>query len=87
MYEFWLEKINFLGHVISKEGVSVDPKKIKAIVEWSRPTNVMEIKSFLGLAGYYQWFMEGFSCKAIPLTQLKQKNVRFKWLEKCESSF
>jgi hypothetical protein len=51
--EFWLKKVSFLGHVISKDGISVDPMKIKAVVEWERPTNVQEIRSFLGLAGYY----------------------------------
>jgi hypothetical protein len=59
--EFWLERISFLEHVISKEGIMVDPKKVKAMVNWKRPTNVHEIKSFLGLAGYYRRFVEGFS--------------------------
>jgi len=52
--EFWLEEVTFLGHVISKEGISVDPSKVEAVVNWARPTSVHEIRSFLGLAGYYR---------------------------------
>ena len=59
--EFWLKEVAFLGHVISAGGISVDPEKIKAILEWKTPTSVTEIRSFLGLAGYYRKFVEGFS--------------------------
>jgi hypothetical protein len=55
--EFWLDKVIFLGHVVSKDGISVDPKKVEAVVNWERPTNVHEIRSFLGLAGYYRRFV------------------------------
>ena len=58
--EFWLEEIVFLGHVVTKEGIKVDPQKVKAITKWSRPTNVTEIRSFLSLAGYYQRFVKDF---------------------------
>ena len=85
--EFWLEKVAFLGHVISKEGVSVDPAKIEAVNSWPRPTNVTEIRSFLGLARYYRQFVEGFSKLASPLTELTRKHVRFQWSDKCEQSF
>lgn len=78
---FWLEKVAFLGHVINKEGVSVDPGKIKAIVKWESPTNVNEIRSFLGLAGYYRWFIQGFSSIAAPLTKLTHKDVKSQWNE------
>ena len=77
----------FLGHVISKNGISVDPKKVEAVVEWNRPNNVTEIRSFLGLAGYYRRFVEGFSRLAVPLTRLTQKGVKFEWSEECEQSF
>lgn len=75
--EFWLEKVSFLGHVISKDGVAVDPSKIKVVMNWERPTNVREIKSFLGLVGYYRRFVEGFSKLLGPLTALTKKNAHF----------
>ncbi|XP_073030802.1 uncharacterized mitochondrial protein AtMg00860-like [Primulina eburnea] len=58
--EFWLRSVSFLGHVISREGVSMDPRKVEAIIEWPRPKNATDIRSFLGLAGYYRKFVEGF---------------------------
>jgi Retroviral aspartyl protease/RNase H-like domain found in reverse transcriptase/Reverse transcriptase (RNA-dependent DNA polymerase)/Integrase zinc binding domain/Retrotransposon gag protein/Zinc knuckle len=85
--EFWTEKVVFLGHVISKEGVAVDPAKIEAIMNWERPKTVTEIRSFLGLAGYYRRFVEGFSRLAEPMTRLTRKNQKFEWTEKCEESF
>ena len=60
-YEFWLSSVTFLGHIISVDGVSVDPHKVEAIVNWSRPTNVIEVKSFMGLVGYYRRFVKDFS--------------------------
>src|SRR5262249_16212898 len=86
-FEFWLESIAFLGHVISRDGIQVDPRKIEAVVSWQRPTTVTEIQSFLGLAGYYRRFVHDFSRLAAPLTRLTQKNVRFQWTEECENSF
>ena len=77
----------FLGHVISKDGIFVDPKKVEVVVNWPRPTNVSKIRSFLGLAGYYRRFVEGFSCKEGPLTRLTQKNAKFLWKDECEKSF
>ncbi|XP_075483634.1 uncharacterized protein LOC142523788 [Primulina tabacum] len=75
------------GHVISKEGVSVDPRKVEAITEWPKPKNATDIRSFLGLAGYYRMFVEGFPSIAVPLTKLTQKNSKFIWNENCEKSF
>jgi hypothetical protein len=69
-----LEEVAFLGHVISKEGVSVDPNKVEAVVNWARPTSAHEIRSFLGLAGYYRRFVEKLSKLAAPLTKLTKKN-------------
>ena len=66
--QFWLDRVTFLGHVISVEGVSVDPHKIEAVVNWKPPKNVLEVRSFLDLAGYYKKFVEGFSKIATPLT-------------------
>ena len=77
----------FLGHVISAEGVYVDPKKIKAILSWKPPTSVHEVRSFLGLAGYYRRFVQNFSIIASPLTKLLKKNVKFVWNEECQGNF
>ena len=85
--EFWLSSVAFLGHVVSKEGITVDPKKIEAVRDWVRPTSVTEIRSFLGLEGYYRRFVEGFSSIASPLTRLTQKEVTFRWSDECEFSF
>ena len=78
-YKFWLEKISFIGHVISKDGIVVDPVKIEAVAEWKWQKNPIEIRSFLGLAGYYHWFIKDFSKIAGPLTNLTQKQARFVW--------
>ncbi|XP_075479269.1 uncharacterized protein LOC142520154 [Primulina tabacum] len=75
------------GHVISKEGVPVDPRKVEAITEWPRPKNATDIRSLIGLAGYYRKFVERFSSIAVPLTKLTQKNSKFIWSEDCEKSF
>ena len=85
--EFWLREVSFLGHIISEEGIRVDPKKIEVIIEWKPPRNVMEVRSFLGLAGYYRRFFKGFLMTAAPMTRLLQKNVSFEWSEKCQASF
>ena len=58
--EFWPDQMVFLGHVISKVGISIDPSKVEVVVDWARPTNVGEVRSLLGLAGYYRRFVEGF---------------------------
>ena len=73
--------------MVSENGISVDPMKVEAVNNWPRPTNVSEIRSFLGLAGYYRRFVEGFSKLASPLTQLTRKNMKFQWNENYEKSF
>ncbi|XP_019056383.1 PREDICTED: uncharacterized protein LOC109116068 [Tarenaya hassleriana] len=85
--DFWLQEIGFLGHVVSAQGIQVDPTKIEAVMDWKTPTNATEIRSFLGLAGYYRRFIEGFTKLAKPMTKLTGKNVRFEWTEDCEKSF
>ena len=75
--EFWLEEVQFLGHVISTKGIAVDPTKIETVLKWERPKIVTEVRSFLGLAGYYRRFVQGFSKKVSPLTQLTQKDQSF----------
>ncbi|XP_061348860.1 uncharacterized protein LOC133294223, partial [Gastrolobium bilobum] len=82
--EFWLHEIQFLGHVISSTGVAVDPSKIEAVLDWERPKSVTEIRSFLGLAGYYRRFINGFSRIALPLTRLTRKGVPFAWTLGCD---
>ena len=67
----------FFGHVVSKDVIQVNPKKIEAIIVWPRPTTVTKVRSFLGLAGYYRRFMKDFSKIAAPLIRLIQKNVKF----------
>ena len=71
----------------SGDGISVDPSKIEAVVNWPRLTTVTEVRSFLGLAGYYQRFVERFSSIAIPLTRLLKKETKFEWSDNCERSF
>jgi hypothetical protein len=85
--EFWIDKVPFLGHIISNGGISVDPAKVKEIMEWRVPTTVIEIRSFLGFLGYYRRFIEGFSKIAKPMTLLLEKGREFKWDEKCQESF
>ena len=85
--EFWLNSVSFLGHVISKEGVRVDPKKVEVVSNWPRPTNVTEIRSFLGMAGYYRRFVKDFSRISALLTRLIKKQVKFEWDDTCEQSF
>ncbi|KAL4026266.1 hypothetical protein IC575_014694 [Cucumis melo] len=82
--EFWLKQVSFLGHMVSKAGVSVDPAKIEAVTGWTRPSTVSEVRSFLGLAGYYRRFVENFSRIATPLTQLTRKGVPFVWSKACK---
>ncbi|RDX81025.1 Retrovirus-related Pol polyprotein from transposon 17.6, partial [Mucuna pruriens] len=77
--DFWLEEVSFLGHVISRGGIGVDPSKVEVVLKWETPKSVSEIRSFLGLAGYYRRFIEGFSKIALPLTELTRKGVAFVW--------
>ena len=85
--EFWLTEVNFLGHVVSEARIAVDHSKVEAVQEWQRLTNVFEIRSFLGLAGYYKRFMGDFSRIAAPMTRLTRKGVKFEWNEECENAF
>ncbi|XP_016173185.1 uncharacterized protein LOC107615654 [Arachis ipaensis] len=85
--EFWKDEVKFLGHVVSKQGIAVDPSKVEAVMEWGRPASVTEIRSFLGLAGYYRRFIKGFSQIALPLTRLTPKDASFVWTSECEEIF
>ena len=75
--EFWLTEVRFLGHVVSASGVSVDPKTVEVVMSWERPKSVFEIRSFLGLFGYYRRFIEDFSRLAAPMTRLTRNEVKF----------
>jgi len=85
--EFWMNEVQFLGHVILAQGIAVDPAKVDAVVRWESPKSATEIRSFVGLAGYYRRFIEGFSKIVAPLTQLTRKDQPFVWTDKCEGSF
>ncbi|GJX87190.1 putative reverse transcriptase domain-containing protein [Tanacetum coccineum] len=85
--EFWIPKVQFLGHVIDSRGIHVDPAKIESIKDWASPKTPMEIRQFLGLTGYYRRFIEGFSKIAKSMTRLTQKGIKFDWGEKEENAF
>jgi len=85
--EFWMDEVQFLGHVISAQEIAVDPTKVEAVVKWESPKSATEIRSFVGLTCYYRRFIEGFSKIVAPLTLLTRKDQPFTWTDKCEESF
>nr|GFD43224.1 putative reverse transcriptase domain-containing protein [Tanacetum cinerariifolium] len=85
--DFWIPKVQFHGHVIDSRGIHVDPAKIESIKDWASPKTPTEIRLFLGLARYYQRFIEGFSQIAKSMTKLTQKAIKFDWGEKEENAF
>ena len=85
--EFWLTEVRFLGHVVSASGVSVDLEKVEAVISWERPELVFEIRSFLGLAGYYMRFIKDFYRLTAPMMRLTRKEVKFEWNGLCEEAF
>jgi hypothetical protein len=85
--EFCLKQVAFLGHVISKGGIFMDPSKVQDVLSWKVPTSVGDIQSFLGLVGYYQTFIEGFSKISKPMTELLEKDKKFKWTPSYEARF
>ncbi|GJT32509.1 putative reverse transcriptase domain-containing protein [Tanacetum coccineum] len=85
--EFWIHKVQFLVHVIDSQGIHVDPAKIESIKDWASPKTPIKIRQFLGLAGYYRRFIEGFLKIAKPMTKLTQKKVAFEWGDKQEAAF
>lgn len=86
-YDFLQMKLKHLGHVILGEDIVVDRSKIQVIMDWIVPTNVSEVCSFMGLVGYYQYFVQGFLRIAHPITSLQRKRKNFVWIEQCEASF
>jgi hypothetical protein len=85
--EFWLKEVSFLGNLISEGGIFVDPSKVKDLLSWNTPQNVSDIRSFLGLAGYYRSFIKGFSKISKPMTELLAKGNTFEWTPRRETSF
>jgi len=85
--EFWLKSVAFLGHIASGEGISVDPSKVQAVKDWSVPKSVTEIRSFLGLTGYYRRFVHDFSKIVGPLTKLTGKGKKYVWTAECADVF
>ena len=81
-YDFWLKEVSFLGHIVSAEGIRVDLVKIEVVMNWKHPRNAIKVRSFLGLAGYYRRFVQGFSAIAASLTRLLRKGVKFEWNDK-----
>jgi hypothetical protein len=79
--------VGFLGHIVLAEGVAVDPSKVESVTKWESPKNPGEIRSFLGLAGYYRRFIKNFSKIAKPMTELLKKEKTFEWTDACEASF
>jgi hypothetical protein len=84
---FWLEEIQFLGHVLSANGIAVDPNKVKDILEWKPPTTVHQVRSFLGLTGYYRRFIPDFSKLVKPITSLLKNDTKFNWSSRCNEAF
>jgi hypothetical protein len=85
--EFWIDEVMFLCHIINKDGLIMDPKKVADILNWKAPTDARGIKSFIGMAGYNRWFIEGFSKIARSMTALLANKVEFKWTQKCQEAF
>jgi hypothetical protein len=84
---FYQKQIHYLGHIISKDGITMDLENIEAIIEWSMPKNVTKVRSFMGLVGYYRRFIVGFLRITHPITSLQRKEKKFQWTKDCERSF
>ena len=81
------QQVQFLGYTVAKDGISADQGKVKAVQDWPQPSNVREVKSFLGLCTYYRRFVPGFSNIAKPLHLLSEKNTKFQWTNECDAAF
>ena len=85
--DFYRDRIQYLGHIILEKGISMDPEKIEAIMNWPTPRNVTDVRYFMGLVGYYMRFIEEFSRVAHAITSLQKKGMKFEWTSRCEESF
>jgi hypothetical protein len=86
-YEFWIKEVPFLGHVVSPEGITVDPSKVNEVLDWKPPTIVSEVQSFLGLDRYYQRFILNFSKIVKPVSELLKKESKYVWRDACDEAF
>jgi hypothetical protein len=84
---FFQKEIHYLGHIISSEGIYMDPEKVKVIMEWRVLKNAHEVRSFMGLVGYYWRFVEGFSKIEKPIMTLQCKGIRYEWTKECDNAF
>jgi hypothetical protein len=85
--ELWIKEVPFMGHVVSPEGIAVDPNKVKKVLDWKLPTTVSEVRSFLVLAGYYRRFIPNFSKIVKPVTELLKKENKYIWSDACDEAF
>jgi hypothetical protein len=85
--EFWINEVSFLGHVISPEGIAVDPDKVRDVLDWKPPTSVTQVCNFLGLVGYYRRFIPNFSKISKPITELLKKVNKYVWSKDCNEAF
>jgi hypothetical protein len=85
--ELWIKEVPFLGHMVSPEGIAVDPNKVKEVLEWKPPSMVSEVRSFLGLTSYYRRFIPNFSKIVKPITKLLKKGNKYLWSEACDEAF
>jgi hypothetical protein len=85
--ELWIDEVPFFGHVISLEGIAVDPDKVQNVLDWKPPTSVTQVRSFLGLAAYYQRFLPNFSRIAKLITKLLKKGNKYVWSKDCDDAF
>ena len=85
--EFWMSKVPFLGHILSRDGISVDPSKVQEVMDWKAPTSVHEVQSFLGLASYYRRFILNLSKIVKPMNRQLEKDEKFHWTLECEATF
>ena len=84
---FFQQEVQYLGHVVSRHGISTDPSKIEKVIQWPIPCSKKEVQQFLGFAGYYRRFIRDFSTTARPLHKLAERSGSFNWTEECEQSF
>jgi hypothetical protein len=85
--EFWINEVSFLGHVISSEGIAMDPSKVRDVLDWEPPKSVHQVRSFLGLVGYYRRFIPNFSKVSKPITELLKKGTKYVWIKECDEAF